>query len=60
MTNAMMVGIGGMIFIWIAIQVLPMPSEDGWILQAILAVLFLANLAVVLGSGGVLAWETLR
>lgn len=60
MPNAMIIGVAGMILVWITIQVLPMPSEDGWVVHAILVVLFLANLAVVLWSGGVLAWEALR
>ena len=60
MNNAMTIGAVGMILVWFAIQVLPMPSEDAWGLQAILAVLFLANAALVLWCVGVLAWETLQ
>lgn len=60
MHSAMTIGIAGMILVWFAIQVLPIHSEEPWGLQAILAVLFLANAALVLWCGGVLAWETLQ
>lgn len=60
MNNAMIIGIAGMIFIWITIQVLPMPSEDSWVVHAILAVAFFLNLAVVLWHGGVRVWGALQ
>ena len=60
MNNAMVFGFAGMILVWFVIQVLPMPSENAWGLHAILALVFLLNLAAVLRAGGLLAWETLR
>ena len=56
----MMTGFAGMIIVWMLIQIVPTPSEGTWIVQAILAVLFLASAAVTVVAGGAVAWETLR
>lgn len=60
MNNAMMIGVVGMILVWFAIQVSPMHSDDAWGLQAILAVLFLANAALVLWCVARSIWGPLQ